>query len=347
MRPHRLCDNGAMGTVRPEAAAGHGTGTPLPGSLGLNFCGLAFASPIVLLSGCVGFGEEYTRIEGFSNRDAGAIVLKGTTGKARLGNPPHRVYETAAGMLNAIGLQNPGVEQVVRDILPQLDFSETRFIANVCGSTIEEYVEVTRRFDESPIDAMEINISCPNVKEGGVAFGNYPEMSAQVVAACRRVTTKPLITKLSPNQTDIRENARRCIEAGSDALAVINTIMGMAIDVDERAPVIGNVQGGLSGPAIKPIALLKVHQVYDVARIHRIPIIGQGGITTANDALEFIIAGASAVGVGTALFYDPMVCKRINEGIAGYLATHGLTSVTELVGTLRTTQAMEDCAISG
>jgi dihydroorotate dehydrogenase (NAD+) catalytic subunit len=346
LRPHRLCDNGAMGTVRPEAAAGHGAGTPLPGSLGLNFCGLAFASPIVLLSGCVGFGEEYTRIEGFSNRDAGAIVLKGTTGKARLGNPPHRVYETAAGMLNAIGLQNPGVEQVVRDILPQLDFSETRFIANVCGSTIEEYVEVTRRFDESPIDAMEINISCPNVKEGGVAFGNYPEMSAQVVAACRRVTSKPLITKLSPNQTDIRENARRCIEAGSDALAVINTVMGMAIDVDERTPVIGNVQGGLSGPAIKPIALLKVHQVYDVARIHRIPIIGQGGITTANDALEFIIAGASAVGVGTALFYDPMVCKRINEGIAGYLATHGLTSVTELVGTLRTTQAMEDCAIS-
>jgi dihydroorotate dehydrogenase (NAD+) catalytic subunit len=337
-----------MGTVRPEAPAGHNsTEAPLPGYLGLNFCGLAFASPIVLLSGCVGFGEEYTRIEGFSNRDAGAIVLKGTTGRARLGNPPHRVYETPAGMLNAIGLQNPGVEQVVRDILPQLDFSETRFIANVCGSTIEEYVEVTRRFDESPIDAMEINISCPNVKEGGVAFGNYPEMSAQVVAACRRVTKKPLITKLSPNQTDIRENARRCIEAGSDALAVINTIMGMAIDVAERTPVIGNVQGGLSGPAIKPIALLKVHQVYDVAKIHRIPIIGQGGITTANDALEFIIAGATAVGVGTALFYDPMVCKRINEGIAGYLATHGLTSVTELVGTLRTTQAMQDCAISG
>jgi dihydroorotate dehydrogenase (NAD+) catalytic subunit len=336
-----------MGTVRPEAAAGHGTGTPLPSSLGLNFCGLAFASPIVLLSGCVGFGEEYTRIEGFSNRDAGAIVLKGTTGKARLGNPAHRVYETPAGMLNAIGLQNPGVEQVVRDILPQLDFSETRFIANVCGSTIEEYVEVTRRFDQSPIDAMEINISCPNVKEGGVAFGNYPDMSAQVVAACRRVTNKPLITKLSPNQTDIKENARRCIEAGSDALAVINTIMGMAIDVGERTPVIGNVQGGLSGPAIKPIALLKVHQVYDVARIHRIPIIGQGGITTANDALEFIIAGASAVGIGTALFYDPMVCKRINEGIAGYLATHGLSSVTELVGTLRSTKAMEDCAVSG
>lgn len=317
------------------------------GPLGLSFCGLPFASPIVLLSGCVGFGEEYTRIEGFANSDAGAIVLKGTTGKARLGNPPHRVFETPAGMLNAIGLQNPGVEQVVEHILPQLDFSETRFIANVCGSTLEEYVEVTRRFDQSPIDAIEINISCPNIKEGGVAFGNYPQMSAQVVAACRRVTTKPLITKLSPNQTDIRDNARRCIEAGSDALAVINTIMGMAIDVATRRPVIGNVQGGLSGPAIKPIALLKVHQVYEVARPHGVPIIGQGGIASAHDALEFIIAGATAVGVGTALFYDPMVCKRINEGVADYLRAQGLENVTQLIGTLRTTNETQDCAVSG
>jgi dihydroorotate dehydrogenase (NAD+) catalytic subunit len=301
----------------------------------------------VLLSGCVGFGEEYTRIEGFSNRDAGAIVLKGTTLAARLGNPPHRVYETPAGMLNAIGLQNPGVDQVVGRILPQLDFSETRFIANVCGSTIEEYVEVTRRFDDSPIDAIEINISCPNVKEGGVAFGNYPDMSHQVVSACRRVTKKPLITKLSPNQTDIRENARRCIEAGSDGLAVINTIMGMAIDVESRRPVIGNIQGGLSGPAIKPIALLKVHQVYEVARTHRIPIIGQGGITSASDALEFIMAGATAVGIGTALFYDPMAAKRINEGVTAYLQAHGLASVTELIGTLRATRDLEDCAVSG
>jgi dihydroorotate dehydrogenase (NAD+) catalytic subunit len=317
------------------------------GPLGLSFCGLPFASPIVLLSGCVGFGEEYTRIEGFANSDAGAIVLKGTTGKARLGNPPHRVFETPAGMLNAIGLQNPGVDQVVEHILPQLDFSETRFIANVCGSTLEEYVEVTRRFDQSPIDAIEINISCPNIKEGGVAFGNYPQMSAQVVAACRRVTTKPLITKLSPNQTDIRDNARRCIEAGSDALAVINTIMGMAIDVATRRPVIGNVQGGLSGPAIKPIALLKVHQVYEVARPHGVPIIGQGGIASAHDALEFIIAGATAVGVGTALFYDPMVCKRINEGVADYLRAQGLENVTQLIGTLRTTNETQDCAVSG
>jgi len=324
--------------ARPSAAA-----TPLA----LKFCGLDFASPIVLLSGCVGFGEEYTRIEGFSNADAGAIVLKGTTGKARLGNAPHRVYETPAGMLNAIGLQNPGVDYVVEHILPELDFSETRFIANVCGSTLEEYVEVTRRFDQSPIDAIEINISCPNIKEGGVAFGNYPEMSAQVVAACRRVTRKPIITKLSPNQTDIRENARRCIEAGSDALAVINTVMGMAIDVATRRPVIGNVQGGLSGPAIKPIALLKVHQVYEVARQHGVPIIGQGGITTAADALEFLIAGASAVGVGTALFYDPMICRTINDGIAAYLTARALKNVTQLIGTLVTTRETQDCAVSG
>lgn len=301
--------------------------------LAIDFCGLKFASPIVLLSGCVGFGEEYTRVEGFSNRDAGGIVLKGTTREPRLGNPPHRVYETPMGMLNAIGLQNPGVDHVVTRILPTLDFSETRFIANVCGSTIDDYVEVTRRFEDSPIDAIEINISCPNIKEGGVQFGNYPEMSARVVAACRAVTKKPLITKLSPNQTDIRENARRCIEAGTDALAVINTVMGMAIDVNSRKPVIGNVQGGLSGPAIKPIALLKVHQVYEVARKHNIPIIGQGGICSANDALEFLLAGATAVGVGTALFYDPLVCPKINDGIADYLKRNGLSCVTDLIGT--------------
>jgi dihydroorotate dehydrogenase (NAD+) catalytic subunit len=319
----------------------------LKNPLTIDFCGLRLDSPIVLLSGCVGFGEEYTRIEGFSNRDAGAIVLKGTTLQPRLGNPPHRVYETPMGMLNAIGLQNPGADYVVRSILPELDFSETRFIANVSGSTIEEYVEVTRRFDASPIDAIEINISCPNVKEGGVAFGNYPDMSARVVAACRKVTKKPLITKLSPNQTDIRENARRCIEAGSDGLAVINTIMGMAIDVGTRRPVIGNVQGGLSGPAIKPIALLKVHQVYDVAKPHGVPIIGQGGIATVHDALEFLIAGASAIGIGTSLFYDPMICKLVNRGITDYLHANGMTNVAELVGTLRTGEDVEDSALCG
>ncbi|HHC73319.1 MAG TPA: dihydroorotate dehydrogenase [Thiotrichales bacterium] len=303
-------------------------------ALRVDFCGLRFNSPVVLLSGCVGFGEEYTRVEGFSNRDVGAVCLKGTTLEPRLGNPPHRVCETPGGMINAIGLQNPGVAHVVEKILPALDFSETRFIANVSGSTVEEYHEVTRRFDDSPVDAIEINISCPNVKEGGVAFGNDPDMSARVVEACRKATEKPLITKLSPNQTDIAGNARRCIEAGSDAFAVINTLMGMAIDIENRTPVIGNNQGGLSGPAIKPVALLKVHQVYQVCREHDIPIIGQGGIASAEDALEFIIAGASAVGVGTALFYDPLIVPRINAGILDYLNRHRIGEVGQLVGTL-------------
>ncbi len=304
-------------------------------SLYVDFCGLSLNSPIVLLSGCVGFGEEYTRVADFSNADIGAVVLKGTTLEPRLGNAPHRIYETPMGMLNSIGLQNPGVDKVVDDILPGLDFAETRFMANVCGSTIEDYAAVTKRFDDSPIDAIEINISCPNIKEGGVQFGNVPEMSARVVAACRAQTSKPIITKLSPNQTDIGENARLCIEAGTDAFAVINTVTGMAIDVEARKPIIGNVRGGLSGPAIKPIALLKTRQVYGIAKNHGVPIIGQGGITTANDALEFLLAGATTVGVGTALFYDPLVCMKINAGIVDYLQRHQLASVSELIGALR------------
>ncbi len=308
---------------------------PEDNPLETDFCGLALSSPIVLLSGCVGFGEEYTRIQGFSNADVGAIVLKGTTNEPRLGNEPHRVCETPMGMLNSIGLQNPGMDKVVAEILPTLDFGETRFIANVCGSTIEDYAQVTRRFDDSPIDAIEINISCPNIREGGVSFGNYPEMSARVVEACRKSTSKPIIAKLSPNQTDIQENARLGIEAGADALAVINTISGMAIDLQERKPVIGNVKGGLSGPAIKPIALLKVHQVYEIAGPMNIPIIGQGGITTVEDALEFIVAGSTTIGIGTALFYDPLLCPKINAGIADYLLRHDMRSVSGLVGSLR------------
>ena len=295
---------------------------------------MPFNTPLVLLSGCVGFGEEYTRVEGFSNRDAGAICLKGTTLEPRLGNAPHRVWETPAGMLNSIGLQNPGSRAVIDEILPSLDFGETRFFANLSGSTVEEYAELARRFDDSPIDAMEINISCPNVREGGVLFGNDPEMSHRVVAACRAATAKPLVTKLSPNQTDIAENARRCIEAGTDALAVVNTFVGMAIDTRTRRPVLGENKGGLSGPAVKPMALHQVHQVYQAARRHRVPIIGQGGIASAEDALEFMIAGASAVGVGTALFYDPLVCVRINEGLAEYAREHNLDCVSRLVGTL-------------
>ena len=205
----------------------------------------------------------------------------------------------------------------------------------MCGSTIEDYEIVTKRFDDSPIDAIEINISCPNIKEGGVHFGNFPEMSAKVVDACRRHTDKPLIAKLSPNQTDIQENARLCIEAGADGLAVINTIMGMAIDIEERRPVIDNVRGGLSGPAIKPIALLKTRQVYEVAGPKNVPIIGQGGIVTAADALEFLIAGATTVGVGTGLFYDPLACPKINTGIAEYLTRHDLPAVSSLIGSMR------------
>lgn len=303
--------------------------------LQIQFCGLHFNTPIVLLSGCVGFGQEYTRVVGYSNNEVGAICLKGTTGQARLGNPAHRVYETPGGMLNAIGLQNPGVDYVIDQILPQLDTEETRYIANVSGSTVEEYSEITARFDDSSVAAIEINISCPNVKEGGVAFGNDPDMSARVVAACRKQTDKPLITKLSPNQTNIAENARRCIDAGTDAFAVINTLMGMAVDTHSRRPVIGNNQGGLSGPAIKPIALLKVHEVYQACKSHQIPIIGQGGICDAQDALEFLIAGATAVGVGTGLFYDPLCCQKINQGIQEYLTQYNFTHVSQLTGSLQ------------
>ncbi len=307
---------------------------PMKSNLKTHLCGLYLDSPIVLLSGCVGFGKEYTRLKGFSNADAGAICLKGTTLEPRQGNQPHRITETANGMLNAIGLQNPGAEKVINQILPSLDRAETKFIINISGSSVEEYGEIAKRFDDTDIDAIEINISCPNVKEGGVAFGNDPDMSYRVVDICRKNTKKPLITKLSPNQTDIAYSAKRCIEAGSDGLAVINTIMGMAIDAETRRPIIGNNSGGLSGPAIKPIALLNVHQVHQESKKHNIPIIGQGGIATASDAIEFIIAGATAVGVGTALFYDPLVCKKINVGISKYLTETGMKSVESLVGTL-------------
>ena len=304
-------------------------------NLQTSFCGMSLSSPIILLSGCVGFGEEYTRIKGFSNSDIGAVCLKGTTLEPRLGNKLHRLAETPNGMLNSIGLQNPGTKTVIDEIMPGLDKNETKFIINISGSSVEEYGEIAKHFDNTDIDAIEINISCPNVKEGGVAFGNDPEMSFRVVEICRKNTTKPIITKLSPNQTDIAANAVRCIEAGSDGLAVINTVMGMAVDVETKRPVIGNNRGGLSGPAIKPIALLKVHQVYQVSKKHNVPIIGQGGIVSAKDAIEFIIAGADAVGVGTALFYDPLVCTKINSGISQYLEDNNIKNLDSLVGSLQ------------
>ena len=302
--------------------------------LSVEFCGLEFRTPIVLLSGCVGFGEEYTRVDKFSNLDTGAVCLKGTTLQARLGNNSHRVTETPSGMINAIGLQNPGADIVVREILPSLDFENTKYIANISGSTLEEYKAVASIFNDSLIDAIEINISCPNVKEGGIAFGNDLKMSASVVEVCRSVTTKPLITKLSPNQTNIAESARVCIEAGTDGLSVSNTFTAMAIDVESRRPVLNNNVGGLSGPAVKPMALLKVHEVYQVSKVHGVPIIGQGGINSSSDALEFLIAGASTVGVGTGLFYDPCLCSDINLGISSYMARHDLERVSEITGSL-------------
>ena len=298
------------------------------------FLGLEMASPIILLSGCVGFGDEYSRLEGFSNSHVGGVVLKGTTLEPRLGNEPHRVIETPSGMLNSIGLQNPGAKEVVDKILPKLEPLETHYIANVSGSTIEEYVDVCRAFDDSLVAAIELNISCPNVKKGGMEFGNDPEMSAQVVESCRKVTTKPIITKLSPNQADIKLNAKLCIEAGTDALAVINTISGLAIDIDKKELVLGNRAGGLSGPAIKPIALKKVYDVYQVSKKHGVPIMGQGGISSPEDAIEFILAGATTVGVGTALFFDPLICNKINQGLETYLRANSLSSLDDLVGGL-------------
>ena len=303
-------------------------------TISTEFLGLEMASPIILLSGCVGFGDEYSRLEGFSYSDVGGVVLKGTTLEPRLGNEPHRVIETPSGMLNSIGLQNPGAKEVVDTILPKLEPLQTHYIANVSGSTIEEYVDVCRAFDNSLVAAIELNISCPNVKKGGMEFGNDPEMSAQVVESCRKVTAKPIITKLSPNQADIQLNAKLCIEAGTDALAVINTISGLAIDINKKELVLGNRAGGLSGPAIKPIALKKVYDVYQVSKKHGVPIMGQGGISSPEDAIEFILAGASTVGVGTALFFDPLICNKINQGLEAYLGNNSLKNVNELVGGL-------------
>ncbi len=304
--------------------------------LSVSFAGLKLQTPLVLLSGCVGFGEEYTHIEGWDNRDIGAVILKGTTLEPRMGNAPRRLYETPSGMLNAIGLQNPGARYVIDNILPNLPHDETQFWANANGTSPEEYAEMARIFDDSPVTAIEINISCPNVKEGGVHFGNNPAMAARVVEAMRPMTKKPLITKLSPNNADIAETARAVIEAGSDGLSVINTLVGMAVDINSRKPIIDNVSGGLSGPAIKPVALWKIHQTRAVAAKHGIPILGQGGIANAKDAVEFAIVGADAIGVGTGLFYDPLMCKKLLDGMSEYLEQNDMDAYADLVGSLVT-----------
>ena len=309
--------------------------SPRDAMLGVEFCGLHFNSPLVLLSGCVGFGDEYTRVNGFALQEVGAVCLKGITLEARSGNPAHRIAETDDGMLNAIGLQNPGIDTFINDILPTLDFAKTRYIANISGNSVAQYGELANRLDDTNIDAIEINISCPNIKKGGTEFGNDAVISAQIVNICRKATSKPLITKLSPNQADIAKNAKYCLEAGSDAFSVINTIPGIAIDIENRTPVLGNNCGGLSGPAIKPIALLKVLEVYQVCRPHNIPIIGQGGISHGCDAVEFMLVGATAVGIGTALFYEPLICAEINRYITDYLTRHKLPNVKTLVGTVK------------
>ncbi|MEO5348607.1 MAG: dihydroorotate dehydrogenase [Magnetococcus sp. YQC-3] len=306
-------------------------------SLRVNFAGLSLATPLVLLSGCVGFGEELLALDGFDFSCIGALCLKGTTLEPRRGNPPPRLAETPSGLLNAIGLQNPGARYVTEQILPRITPFPTRLIANIAGSTVAEYAEVARLFDNSPVDAIEINISCPNVKEGGAAFGATADSAAQVVAAVRRNTRKPIITKLSPNVTDIRPIATAAIDAGTDAFSAINTMMGMAVDIHSRRPILGNKQGGLSGPAIKPIALLKVWQLHQVAAPHQIPIIGQGGIASAEDAIEFLLVGATAVGIGTALFQTPLISGKIVSEIANYLHKQAIPDVAALTGTLLNT----------
>lgn len=302
--------------------------------LSVQLAGLRFSNPVAMASGNAGYGIEYQAVSGFSNRDVGAVFLKGTTLEPKLGNKPERVMESPCGLLNSIGLQNPGAHSVIQEYLPKLNLADSNFIINVSGSSIEEYAEVVRLFDQTDLPAIEVNISCPNVKKGGAAFGNDPDMAAKVVEACRVNTTKTLIVKLSPNQTDIAEGARRVIDAGADMLSAVNTLMGMQIDIHSAKPTLGNNQGGLSGPAIKPIALLKVHQVYQVAKLHNIPIIGLGGITCAEDAIEFLLAGASMVAIGTAMAKDPLLIKKVNQGIASYMKKHGYQSVAEITGKL-------------
>lgn len=310
--------------------------------------GLNFNTPICLLSGNAGYGTEYLQVPGFNYQSVGAVFLKGTTQLPRTGNPAERVVETPYGLMNAIGLQNPGVHVVIEKLLPKLKWDgQPHFIPNISGFAVHEYADLAQAFDQTPVPAIEINISCPNVKKGGAAFGNDPELSAQVVAACRAVTSKPLIVKLSPNQTDIADNARRCIDAGADALSAINTVSAMSIDIHTRMPRLGNNQGGLSGPAIKPIALLAVHKIYQVAKAHHVPIIGQGGITNAEDAIEFMLAGASLVGVGTALAKDPLIADKIAKGLRRYMNQYGFTQVNQLVGALELHDNGSGCTPAG
>lgn len=300
------------------------------GGLAVEIAGLRLKNPLVAASGTFGYGVEY---EGILDLETlGGLVSKGLYLEPRDGCEIPRIVETPSGLLNAIGLQGVGVRAFVKDVLPRLAPYDTAVIVNVCGDTVEEYAEVTRILEDAPgVDAVEINISCPNVKKGGMAFGGDPRMTHEVVSAVRKATRLPVIPKLSPNVSDITVFARACEEAGADALSCINTIVGLAIDVERRRPRLAFGTGGLSGPAIRPIA---VRMAWQAARAVRIPVLGIGGIASAEDALEFLVAGCRAVQVGTANFVDPGVYERILSGLQAYLERHGLEDIGEVVGTL-------------
>ena len=292
---------------------------------------LEFKNPVMTASGTSGFAEELTDFYDVS--ELGAVLLKGITLNNRDGNAYPRMAETASGMLNAVGLQNKGINYFINHIYPRIKNYNTHLIANVNGSTVEEYIEVTEKVNElEHISAIELNISCPNVKEGGMSFGISCPSAEAVTREVRRVCTKPLIVKLSPNVTDITEIAKAVEGQGADSVSLVNTFLGMAVDAEKRIPLLSTITGGLSGPAIKPLALRMVWQVYNAVKI---PVIGMGGIMNANDAIEFIIAGASAVQVGTAIFKDPFIPVQIVQGIQEYMKRHGFASVNELVGSLQ------------
>ena len=300
-------------------------------SLAVEIAGLTLQNPVMPASGTFGYGEEYAPYLDLNR--LGAIVTKGLSLKPKAGNPTPRIAETTSGMLNAIGLQNVGVDDFIRSKTPLYRGLATPVIANFFGNTLEEYGEVAKRLADIPeIAAVELNISCPNVKQGGIVFGTEPQAAAQVVTLVRKMLNKPLIAKLTPNVTDITVIARAVEEAGADAISCINTVTGMAVDVKTRRPKIANRTGGLSGPAIRPIAVRMTHQVVQAVKI---PVIGIGGITCARDALEFLIVGARAVQVGTANFIDPGVMMRIITDLEQFLVEEGLDDINEVIGSLQ------------
>ena len=297
--------------------------------LAVEVAGIRMATPIMGASGTFGFGMEY---EDFLDlADVGAVVSKGITPKPRAGNGGVRIAETPAGMLNSIGLENPGVEAFCRDILPEAAKLPTSFIVNISAGTAEEYGEMAQMLDVEGVDGIEVNISCPNVKEGGIVFGTDPKQAARVTQEVKKHTKKPVIVKLSPNVTDITQMARAVEEAGADAVSLINTLTGMAIDVEKRQPLLGNITGGLSGPAVKPIAL---RMVYQAAQAVSIPVIGMGGIQTGEDVAAFLLVGASAVEIGAENFANPRVVVEAAEGLEAYLARQGIEYARDLTGAL-------------